>query len=105
MSLPEYLFMNVVCPECQSMIKPKWSKVAVALGGTAAMIPLAAIFGLKAGLLALFAASLKGNRQASELLRIKIRLMQQSERMGSFFVCSNCRRDASVHEVWQQLKH
>lgn len=97
--------MNVVCPECQSMIKPKWSEVAVALGGTAAMIPLAAIFGLKAGLLALFAASLKGNRQASELLRIKILLMQQSERMGSFFVCSNCRRDASVHEVWQQLKH
>lgn len=66
------------------MIKPKWSKVAVALGGTAAMIPLAAIFGLKASLLALFAASLKGNRQASELLRIKIRLMQQSESMGSF---------------------
>ena len=46
------------------------------------MVPLAAAFGLKAGLVALGAAAWQGNRKAGELLRIKAMLMRESEKMG-----------------------
>lgn len=95
--------MAINCPRCNGTIKPKWSKIALVVCGSAAMAPLAAALGLKAGLFALIAAAWGGNRNAVHLLRLKMKLMQASHEMGSYFQCGACNRDASVEEVFSQL--
>lgn len=95
--------MAITCPHCSGKVKPKWSKIALVVGGSVAMAPLAAAFGLKAGLVALGMAAWHGNRNAANLLRIKLQLMKASHEMGSFFVCGRCDRDVSVSEVFDQL--
>jgi hypothetical protein len=95
--------MAVTCAHCGGGISMKMSKVALAVGGSVAMIPLAAAFGLKAGLIALGVAAWQGNKNALQLLRLKQQLMLASEKAGSFFYCSKCGKDASVSEVFSQL--
>jgi NADH:ubiquinone oxidoreductase subunit F (NADH-binding) len=95
--------MEITCSSCGGGIKPKWTKIAVVAGGAAVMAPLAAMFGLKAGLFALGAAALSGRPHAAQLLQMKIRLMKASHDMGSFFQCGSCGRDAPVAEVFSQL--
>ena len=95
--------MAVKCGHCGAGVSMKMSKVALALGGSVAMIPLAAAFGLKAGLIALGVAAWQGNKNATQLLRLKQQLMMASERCGSFFYCSKCGKDASIGEVFNQL--
>lgn len=67
------------------------------------MAPLAAAVGLKAGLIALAVATFQGNRQAGQLLKLKVKLMQASHELGSFFVCKNCGCDVSVGDVFKQF--
>ena len=95
--------MAITCSKCGGGIKPKLSKIAVVVGGSAVMAPLAAAVGLKAGLFALAAASFHGSRDATRLLKLKAQLMRASNEMGSFFYCGNCNRDASIGEVFEQL--
>lgn len=95
--------MAVKCGHCGAGISMKISKVALAVGGSVAMIPLAAAFGLKAGLIALGVAAWQGNSNALQLLRLKQQLMKASEKCGCFFYCSSCGKDASVGEVFSQL--
>lgn len=95
--------MAVKCAHCHGSISMKMSKVAIAVGGSVAMIPLAAAFGLKAGLIALGVAAWQGNKNALQMLRLKQQLMLASEKCGSFFYCSKCGKDASVSEVFSQL--
>ena len=95
--------MAVKCGHCGAGVSMKMSKIALAVGGSIAMIPLAAAFGLKAGLIALGVAAWQGNKNATQLLRLKQQLMMASERCGSFFYCSKCGKDASIGEVFNQL--
>lgn len=95
--------MAVICKHCQGSVRIRMSRVALAVGGSVAMIPLAAAFGLKSGLIALGVAAWQGNRNAWQLLRLKQQLMLASEKCGSFFFCSKCGKDASVSEVFSQL--
>ena len=95
--------MAIECKHCGGKVRPKASKIAVALGGSVAMAPLAAAVGLKAGLIALAVAAFHGNRDASRLLKLKMQLMSASQKMGSFFYCKNCERDASVADVFNQI--
>ena len=95
--------MSINCSSCGGKVKPNWDKIAIAVGGSAVMIPLAALVGLKAGLIALCVAAWGGNKSAVHLLRLKVKLMEASRRQGSFFVCGSCGRHASVEEVFNQL--
>ena len=95
--------MAIKCVHCNGSVKAKGSKIALAVGGSALMAPLAAAVGLKAGLIALAIATFHGNRQAGQLLKLKLRLMKASHELGTFFVCKECGCDASIGEVFSQL--
>ena len=96
--------MDVKCDGCGGEVVMRKKKVAIALGGSVAMIPLAALFGLKGGALALFIASQRGNTDATMLLRMKMKLAQASNQVGAFFYCRKCKRDAGIDEVWKQFR-
>jgi hypothetical protein len=95
--------MAITCSRCGGGIKPKLTKIGLVLGGAALMAPLAAAFGLKAGLGALIIGTVRGTPHAAQLLQLKLRLMKASHDMGSFFECGSCGHDASVGEVFSQL--
>lgn len=67
------------------------------------MIPLAAAFGLKAGFVALGIAAIGGNMQALKLARLKMMLIEASQKMGGFFYCDDCGKDADITDVFRQL--
>jgi DNA-directed RNA polymerase subunit RPC12/RpoP len=95
--------MDVKCRHCSGKVTMKADKILLAVGGAAIMVPLAAAFGLKAGLIALICAAWGGNANAARLLQLKLRLMKESQRLGSFFHCSQCGKDAGIEEVFSQI--
>src|SRR5579862_1620085 len=95
--------MSVRCKDCNGEVAIKLDKVLLAVGGAAVMAPLAAAFGLKAGLISLATAALQGRPHAAKLLELKARLMVASSKMGSFFYCKDCKNDVSVTHVFNQL--
>lgn len=96
--------MSLTCTNCSSKrIAIKQEKVFLGVLGSVVLIPIAAAFGLKAGLIALFIAACKGNANAANLLRVKLKLMQESQRLGSFFYCEDCKRDLSLEDVFHQV--
>lgn len=95
--------MSVTCSHCGGNVTMKPEKLMIVIGGSVIMAPLAAAFGLKAGQIALLAAAWGGNANASRLLQLKMQLMKQSNKLGSFFHCTVCHKDATVEEVFRQI--
>lgn len=89
------------CGRCGATIEPNWEKLALALGGSAAVSLLAAAFGLAGGgWIALLGAAVGGSAAARQLLQLKAKLLEQGQRLGSFFKCGGCHRDVSILEVF-----
>lgn len=96
--------MKLHCTHCNSSnIGVKNEKVALTALGAAVTGPLAVMLGLKAGLIAIIVAAFQGNRNASNLLRMKMQLMQASSKVGSFFYCKSCSKDISVSDAFNQI--
>ena len=85
---------------CGGKISPNMDKIGTVLGGGLLVTAIAAAFGLGGGWLALGAATLGGNAMARTLLQAKVRLVQQSQRMGDFFKCDRCGRGVGVIEAF-----
>ncbi|MHC5539971.1 hypothetical protein ACYOEI_17260 [Singulisphaera rosea] len=91
--------MTLTCKTCGGRVKPKTKKVATVLGGTAMVMAAGAVMGVSTGWLALLAAAWSGSRDATKIIHMKIKLMQESQKLGSYFVCSGCGRDVDILEV------
>jgi len=48
-------------------------------------------------------ATFHGNRQAGQLLKMKLKLIKASHDLGSFFACKKCGKDVAIGEVFAQL--
>ena len=84
------------CKECGGKIKPNMNKFKVVLGGSAAIMLAGLLLGTPTGWLALFAA---GTPQAAQIARAKLKLLQESNKAGSYFECEQCARDVGIVEA------
>jgi hypothetical protein len=92
--------MAMTCRRCGGPVRANKEKLAVVLGGTAAMMLIGLMLATPVGWLALIPAALAGSKQANQLLQMKIRLAHASQRAGGYFWCDDCQRDVPLDEVF-----
>jgi hypothetical protein len=85
---------------CGERILPKKEKLAVVLGGAAAVTLTGMLLATPTGWLALIPAAWAGSANATKLLQMKMRLWKHSADAGSYFCCSDCGRDIPFGEVF-----
>lgn len=92
--------MALTCKQCGRPIRANRQKLAVVLGGSAAVMLMGAMMATPVGWLALIPAALGGSSQALKLLQMKMKLAQASHKAGSYFWCDGCQRDVPLGEVF-----
>jgi hypothetical protein len=92
--------MGLSCKQCGGPIRANKEKLAVVLGGTAAVMLMGAMMATPIGWLSLIPAAWAGSKNAQKLIQVKMRLMHSSHRAGDYFWCDDCKRGVPLGEVF-----
>jgi hypothetical protein len=92
--------MALTCKNCGRPIRANKEKLAVVLGGTAAVVLMGALMATPIGWLSLIPAAWAGSKNAQKLIQLKMRLMHASNRAGDYFWCDGCERGVPLSEVF-----
>jgi hypothetical protein len=92
--------MALTCRQCGSPVRANRQKLAVVLGGSAAVMLMGAMMSTPVGWLSVIPAVLAGSRPALKIMQMKMKLAEASRKAGGFFWCDGCQRDVPVSEVF-----
>ena len=85
---------------CGERVGVNEEKLKIVVGGTAAVSLLGLIAGTPTGWLVLIPAALGGSQVATQIMRLKAKLWEESSRAGSYFYCRRCHRDIGIGEFF-----
>jgi hypothetical protein len=96
------MHINTQCGTCGGRVVPKMKKLAVVLGGAAAVWFAGMMLATPVGWMALIPAAFAGSVNASRMISLKMKMWHCSREAGSYFECSNCGRDVGLGEVFTE---
>lgn len=92
------------CKKCGGKIKINLEKIMLVVGGGAALMAVGMALGVPTGTLAVLGAFASGTLPKSNfyplIVRAKVALAEESDRLGSYAKCRDCCRDISVSELF-----